>query len=87
MRTLLPFVFQPVAQGALPTLFAATAPEAKGGAYYGPDRMGEVRGHPAVATMPDAALDEAAASRLWRLAEELTGVSFSTAPVERVTRV
>ncbi|NII53913.1 SDR family oxidoreductase [Luteibacter sp. SG786] len=87
MRTLLPFVFQPVAQGALPTLFAATAPEAEGGAYYGPDRMAEVRGHPAVASMPDAALDEAAASRLWRLAEELTGVSFSAAPAEPVNLV
>lgn len=87
MRTLLPFVFQPVAQGALPTLFAATAPEAKGGAYYGPDGMAEVRGYPAVATMPDAALDEAAASRLWRLSEELTGVSFSDALVEPVNRI
>lgn len=87
MRRLLPFVFQPVAQGALPTLFAATAPEAKGGAYYGPDGMGEVRGHPAMATTPDIAVDEAAASRLWRLAEELTGVSFSAAQGETVTRV
>ena len=33
-RTFLPFLFQPSAQGALPTLYAATAPEAKGGMYY-----------------------------------------------------
>jgi len=84
MRTLLPFVFQPVAQGALPTLFAATAPQATGGGYYGPDKMGEIRGHPAAATIPDAALDEAAASRLWQLAEDLTGLPFSTAPAEPV---
>ena len=30
MRTLLPFLFQPPAQGALPTLYAATSPDAKG---------------------------------------------------------
>jgi len=43
------FLFQPAAQGALPTLFAATSPQAQGGAYYGPDRFGETRGYPAVA--------------------------------------
>jgi len=83
MRTLLPFLFQPAAQGALPALFAATAPEAKGGAYYGPDKMSEVRGHPAPAQVPDAALDEAVAQRLWQCSEELTGISFSGAMMER----
>lgn len=85
MRTLLPFLFQPAAQGALPALFAATAPEAKGGAYYGPDKMSEVRGHPALAKVPDAALDEAVAGRLWRCSEELTGISFSEPMTELVT--
>jgi len=85
MRTLLPFLFQPAAQGALPALFAATAPEAKGGAYYGPDKMSEVRGHPALAKVPDAALDEAVAGRLWRCSEELTGISFSESIAELVT--
>jgi hypothetical protein len=84
MRTLLPFLFQPAAQGALPALFAATAPEAKGGAYYGPDKMSEVRGHPAPAKVPDAALDDAVAGRLWRCSEELTGISFSESMTELV---
>lgn len=44
MRTFFPFLFQPPAQGALPTLFAATSPEAKGGVYYGPNKMSETRG-------------------------------------------
>ncbi|MBB4099347.1 SDR family oxidoreductase [Sphingomonas kyeonggiensis] len=85
MRTFLPFLFQPAAQGALPALFAATAPEAKGGTYYGPDKMSEVRGHPAPAKVPDAALDEAVAGRLWRSSEELTGISFPGAMIERAT--
>lgn len=76
MRRLLPFMFQPAAQGALPALFAATAPTAEGGAYYGPDRLSETRGHPAPAKVPLRALDLAASTRLWQASEELTGVSF-----------
>lgn len=82
MRTLLPFLFQPAAQGALPTLFAATALEAKAGAYYGPDKMSEIRGHPTEAKVPVAALDGAVARRLWQSSEELTGISFSGAMIE-----
>ena len=32
--------------GALPTLRAATDPTVQGGQYYGPDGLGELRGHP-----------------------------------------
>jgi len=74
-RSLLWFLFQPAAQGALPTLFAATAGEARGGAYYGPDKLGETRGHPAPARLPDAALDAAAAARLWEASERLADVA------------
>jgi NAD(P)-dependent dehydrogenase (short-subunit alcohol dehydrogenase family) len=75
-RTMLPFLFQPVERGALPTLFAATAPEAVGGAYYGPDGIAEVRGYPTLVTVPAQALDQAVAARLWQVSEELTGVTF-----------
>jgi NAD(P)-dependent dehydrogenase (short-subunit alcohol dehydrogenase family) len=76
-RTLLWFMFQPASQGALPTLFAATAPEARAGAYYGPDRMNEMRGSPAPAKVPPRAEDRAAAERLWRVSEQLTDIAFS----------
>jgi NAD(P)-dependent dehydrogenase (short-subunit alcohol dehydrogenase family) len=82
-RSLLPFLFQPAAQGALPTLFAATSGEAKGGGYYGPDRMGETRGHPTEAKIPAQALDEAVAARLWDVSEALTSVRFAEATSER----
>jgi len=75
-RTLLPFLFQPADRGALPTLCAATAPDAAGGAYYGPDGVAEVRGYPTLATVPTQATDEAVAARLWRVSEELAGISF-----------
>ncbi len=70
------FLFQPAAQGALPTLYAATAAEARGGGYYGPDRLSETRGHPAPARTPHAALDVAACRRLWSESEWMTGVCF-----------
>ena len=75
-RSLLWFLFQPVAQGALPTLYAAAAPAAKAGGYYGPIRLGETRGAPGPARIPSQALDEAAAARLWEISERLAGVSF-----------
>ena len=75
-RRVLWFLFQPAAQGALPTLFAATSPQAHGGLYYGPDRLGETRGHPAIANMPPQALDTERAQRLWRISERLTRVAF-----------
>ncbi len=75
-RTLLPFLFQPADRGALPTLYAATAPNAASGAYYGPNGLAEVRGHPTLARVPMQAMDEAVAARLWQVSEELAGVSF-----------
>ncbi|MBX5093890.1 oxidoreductase [Rhizobium lentis] len=76
MRSLLWFLFQPAAQGALPTLFAATSPDANNGSYYGPGRLWETRGYPTVAPIPMQALDLHIADQLWRISEELTGLRF-----------
>lgn len=78
-RTWLWFLFQPAAQGALPTLYAATSPRATPGAYYGPDRLNETRGHPALARLPIQAGDAAVAARLWSVSEQLTGARFEPA--------
>ena len=51
-RILGPLMFQSAAQGALPTLFAATSPDAVGGSYYGPAGRGEMRGAPSPAKYP-----------------------------------
>ncbi|WP_127089993.1 SDR family oxidoreductase [Aquabacter cavernae] len=75
-RSVLWFLFQPVAQGALPTLFAATAPDAEGGGYYGPDGLSETRGFPAVAKIPPQALNAGASARLWGISEQLTEIAF-----------
>lgn len=75
-RTFLPFLFQPQSQGALPTLYAATAPDAKGGVYYGPNKMSETRGFPAVAKIPAQALDEDISLKLWDVSRVLADVEF-----------
>lgn len=76
MRTYLWFLFQPAAQGALPTLYAASSPLASGGGYYGPTRLGELRGAPGPAAVPVQARDEAVAARLWTESERLSGAAF-----------
>lgn len=68
--------FQTAAQGAVPTLYAATAPGAQGGAYYGPTGEQEIRGPLGLATVPPAARDASAAASLWTITEELTGTRF-----------
>lgn len=68
--------FQTAAQGAVPTLYAATAPDARGGAYYGPTGEQEIRGPLGLATVPAAAMDAAAIARLWSISEEITGTRF-----------
>lgn len=68
---------QSAAQGALPILYAATAPEAQGGGYYGPDGFWEARGYPKPAAIAAHARDRAAAERLWAVMETLTGVRFA----------
>jgi len=67
---------QSAENGALPTLYAATAPGLEGGSYVGPDGIGEFRGHPHPVSPNRAARDEQAAARLWEVSEELTGVRF-----------
>jgi len=75
-RRVLWFLFQPASQGALPTLFAGTSPHAQGGAYYGPDQIGETRGYPSLAKIPSPAEDTSNATRLWNASEALTGATF-----------
>jgi len=75
-RRFLSFIFQPVPQGALPTLMAATDPAAKPGGYYGPKGFMEIRGLPGEADAPSQSLDRDVARRLWEVSEELSGVRF-----------
>jgi protochlorophyllide reductase len=67
---------QSAAQGALPQLYAATAPALPGASYWGPDGPGEARGYPAPASRSGRARDAGLAAALWQASEELTGVTY-----------
>jgi NAD(P)-dependent dehydrogenase (short-subunit alcohol dehydrogenase family) len=69
-------LFQGAAMGALPTLRAGTAPDVEGGQYYGPDGLGEQRGHPKLVSSSAQSHDEDLQQRLWTVSEELTGVTY-----------
>jgi NAD(P)-dependent dehydrogenase (short-subunit alcohol dehydrogenase family) len=75
-KILQPFASQSAAEGALPTLFAATSPEARPGGYYGPNWFYELKGPPEPAKIMPQAKDAAAAARLWDTSAVLTCVSF-----------
>ena len=68
------------ADGALPTLRAATDPDAAGGSHWGPSRFFGLNGPPAPARVSRRARDEAVAEKLWEASEKLTGVSFALPP-------
>jgi len=72
----LPFMFQPAAQGALPTLYAATSPQALAGGYYGPKGFRGLRGLPGVVPIPDHARDTQSAASLWSTLEHLARVTL-----------
>jgi NAD(P)-dependent dehydrogenase (short-subunit alcohol dehydrogenase family) len=65
------------AEGALPTLYAAVAPEAKSGGYYGSKGFQEMRGGDVGdAIVSQQAKDAAVADLLWKVCEELTGINY-----------
>jgi NAD(P)-dependent dehydrogenase (short-subunit alcohol dehydrogenase family) len=74
MHAAVRYFAQDAPAGALPTLYAATAPDVRGGDYFGP-RFGIV-GPPARALSSPLAQNKDLAQRLWKVSEELTGVSF-----------
>jgi NAD(P)-dependent dehydrogenase (short-subunit alcohol dehydrogenase family) len=63
-------------EGALPTLFAATAPTVQRGGYYGPIGPFELVGPPGPVSVGKNAQDREAARRLWEISEQLTRVKW-----------
>ncbi len=70
---------QSAAAGALPSLYAATAPDVQGGDFYGPRSWFGMRGAPGPARVPRRARDPQIAAGLWAACEQLTGVRFELA--------
>ncbi|MDP9142204.1 MAG: oxidoreductase [Pseudomonadota bacterium] len=68
---------QPAELGALPSLYAATAPDVNGGDYIGPDGFQQIRGYPRKVGCRKLARDTSIAQRLWAVSEELTDVKYA----------
>ena len=70
------FVLRPfmntAAQGAWPTLMAATAPGVQGGEYFGPRGMGEMAGPAIQVDSTDRSKDPELARKLWDVSVQLT---------------
>ena len=62
--------------GALPSLRAATDPGVGGGQYYGPAGFAGLRGYPELSDSSAQSRDAETSRELWRVSEELTGVSY-----------
>jgi NAD(P)-dependent dehydrogenase (short-subunit alcohol dehydrogenase family) len=73
------FMAQSAADGALPTLYGATAPDAQGGEFYGPSGFLQQHGPPERVKASKKTYDTATARRLWEVSEQLTGVSYQFA--------
>jgi NAD(P)-dependent dehydrogenase (short-subunit alcohol dehydrogenase family) len=69
-------VAQSAEQGALPMLYAATAPDIEGGEYVGPGGFMNMRGAPEIQASSDRSTDEDLAGRLWEVSENITGITF-----------
>lgn len=67
---------QSAAMGALPQLYAGTAPYIFGGEYIGPDGLFGLSGYPKKVRASKKAYDEQVAARLWEVSVEMTGVDY-----------
>jgi NAD(P)-dependent dehydrogenase (short-subunit alcohol dehydrogenase family) len=76
IRILNPLIGQKPEMGALPSLYAATSPDVQGGDYFGPNSWMQLRGHPKMVRSSKRSYDEALASKLWEISEEITGVQY-----------
>jgi NAD(P)-dependent dehydrogenase (short-subunit alcohol dehydrogenase family) len=78
-------VGQDADMGALPTLYAATAEEVRGGEFYGPGGLANVTGYPKRTQAMPQAYDRRAAERLWQVSVEQTGVDYEALDQARRT--
>lgn len=76
MMFLMSLFVQSAEKGALPTLYAATHPDLRGGEYIGPDGPGNTKGNPVLNNDPEKLFNKELASQLWQVSEELTGAKF-----------
>jgi len=67
---------QKVEIGTLPILRAATDPSVKGGEYFGPTKMNEMRGYPELVKSSDKSYNKELAGKFWKVSEKLTQINY-----------
>lgn len=68
---------QSVQMGTLPILRAAIDTGVTGGEYFGPTKMGEMRGYPELVRSSDKSYDKELAGKLWRVSEKSTNFIYN----------
>lgn len=64
------------AEAGAQSMIRALAPDIHNGAFIAPSGAGQLRGTPAITPLPDTASDRGMATRLWRVSQQLTGVTW-----------
>lgn len=75
-RGVISILSQPVADAALPALFAATHPELKGGEFIVPAGLMGLKGAPEIGRWDKRSSDPSMAEYLWNVSERTTGFNF-----------
>jgi NAD(P)-dependent dehydrogenase (short-subunit alcohol dehydrogenase family) len=67
---------QKVNMGSLPILRAATEPNLKGGEFFGPTKMNELKGYPELVQSSETSYNKTLAKQLWEVSETLTHIKY-----------
>ncbi|MDA3918041.1 MAG: SDR family NAD(P)-dependent oxidoreductase [Deltaproteobacteria bacterium] len=71
-----PLFAQTIPMGALPTLYAATAPDVRGKDFFGPSGFMEIKGYPKKVQSNSRSKSPDLTEKLWKISEKLTNVTF-----------
>lgn len=77
MKLIVNLMAMKVEQGALPILRAATEDGLKGSEFFGPTKMGELKGYPELVKASIYANNQDIAKKLWEVSAHLTGMNYS----------
>lgn len=69
-------VLMSAAKGSLSVLMAATEKNIRGGEYIGPSGVWHIYGYPSVLRSGKSSYDEALWAKLWKVSEQMTGISY-----------
>ncbi len=76
-KIFMPVIAQSASMGALPQLYAATAPAIRGGELIGPAGFFSMRGYPRLEPNYQREYNRSTAVRLWDASVQLTGVDYA----------